>query len=94
MVMKIKLVVFVVLIDIRKPGVLTKTGHSGGKIPPFHLGATEKMGCDLRRMNFPAFLVCSADLGIIFSGSISHLVEFEYFYVYAQDLHPAGLCKW
>ena len=94
--MKIKLVVVVVvvLIDISKPGILTKTGHPGWKIAPFRLGSYRKMGCDLRRMNFPAFSVCSADLDIIFSGSISHLVEFKYFYVYAQDLHPAGFCKW
>ena len=45
--------------------------------------AIEKMGCDLRRMNFPTFLVCSADLDIIFSGPISHLVKFKYIYAYA-----------
>ena len=40
---------------------------------------------------FPLFLVCVADLDILWSGLFSHHVKF---YVSAQDFHPGGLCKW
>ena len=44
---------------------------------------------------FLLFLVCSAELDIPCSRTFSRHVKFySFIYVYAQDFHPRGLCKW
>jgi len=71
---------------------------------PFGTEASENMGCDLRGCNFLLFLVCSAYVDVICSGSFCYFVKFYslmqetidhslLFDVYTQDFQPGGLCK-
>ena len=74
--------------------LLGKTGNPGWKIKwffPFHLGTFRKYGLRFAVIQF--FYSCSA-VSIHSVAGRSPTTSNLWFYVYAQDFHSGGLCKW
>ena len=68
-------------------------GKSNGS-PHFVWEAPENMSCDLRRCNFVTLLSLFSGIGYSLQRVVLPPRQILHFYVYAQDFHPGGLCKW